>query len=135
MSKPSNGSSMESQRLSRVTNGKLTHLTFNQMEDQPTSDALPQTQDGGNSGEPKVDTLSTKRARSLKFKTKISTLMLNRETSKLEPEETISDNNGKSFTSTNTLNQRRENSTSSSVFSLKEISTLFHKWDQEDTLT
>jgi len=71
-----NGSSMESQRLSRVTNGRTTHLTFNQTEDQPTSDALPQTQDGGNSGEPKVDTLSTKRARSLKFKTKISTLML-----------------------------------------------------------
>ena len=71
-----NGSSMESQRLLRVTNGRTTHLTFNQMEDQPTSDALPQTQDGGNSGEPKVDTLSTKRARSLKFKTKISTLML-----------------------------------------------------------
>jgi hypothetical protein len=52
-----NGSSMESPRLSRITNGRITHLTFNQMEDPQTSDVLPLTQDGGNFGEAKEASL------------------------------------------------------------------------------
>jgi len=47
----------------------------------------------------------------------------------------ISDNSGKSFTLTNTLNLRRENSIRNSVFMSKEISTLSHKWDHKDTST
>jgi hypothetical protein len=42
-----NGTSMRSQRLSRITTGRATHLTSNQMVDLQTSDALLPTQDGG----------------------------------------------------------------------------------------
>ena len=79
--RPSNGTSMASPRHSRTTTGSHTHLISNPTEDQPTSDAQPQTQDGGNSGEPKEDTLSMREERSLKSKTKTKTLMLNKETS------------------------------------------------------
>jgi hypothetical protein len=60
---PSNGISMESPRLSRTTNGNHTLLTFNQTEDQAISDAPLLTQDGGNSSDMKVDSLSTKKER------------------------------------------------------------------------
>jgi hypothetical protein len=49
-----NGSSMKSQRLSRITNGSLTHLTSKEMEHQLMSDVLLPTQDGGNSSDTKV---------------------------------------------------------------------------------
>jgi hypothetical protein len=49
-----NGSSMKSQRLSRITNGKLTHLTSKEMEHQLTSDVPLPTQDGGNSSDTKM---------------------------------------------------------------------------------
>jgi hypothetical protein len=48
MLKPSNGTSMKSPRLSRITTGNPTHLTFKETEVQPTSDAQPLTLDGGN---------------------------------------------------------------------------------------
>jgi signal transduction histidine kinase len=43
-----NGTSMESPRPSRITNGNLIHLTSNQMEDPQMSDVLQPIQDGGN---------------------------------------------------------------------------------------
>jgi hypothetical protein len=80
--RPSNGTSMEFQRLSRTTTGNLIHLTFSQTEDQLISDVLLLTQDGGNSSKLKVDSLWTKKERYLKFKTKTWTLMLKTEISK-----------------------------------------------------
>jgi hypothetical protein len=79
------------------------------MEDLPISDAPPPTQDGGNSSDMRVDTLSTKKERLLKFKTKTLTLMLKTETSKLPTEELTLDNNLRLFTLMNTLSQRRVN--------------------------
>jgi hypothetical protein len=52
-----NGTSMQSPRPSRITNGSHTHLTSNQMEDPQTSDVLLLTQDGGNYGEVKEASL------------------------------------------------------------------------------
>jgi len=43
-----NGTSMQSPRPSRITNGSHTHLTSNQMEDPQTSDVPQPIQDGGN---------------------------------------------------------------------------------------
>jgi hypothetical protein len=60
---PNNGTSMESPRQSRTTNGSHTHSTSNQTEDQPISDAPLPTLDGGNSSDMKVDSLSTKKER------------------------------------------------------------------------
>jgi hypothetical protein len=100
---------MESPRLSRTTTGNLIHLTFNQTVDQPISDVLLQTQDGGKYSELRKDSLSTIKERSLKFKTKKKPQMLKTETLWLTPETEISDNNGRSFTLTNTLSQRRDN--------------------------
>jgi hypothetical protein len=71
-----NGSSMESPRLLRTITGNHTHLIFNQMVDQPTSDVPLPTQDGGNSLDMKVDSLSMRKERFLKFKTKNLNLML-----------------------------------------------------------
>jgi hypothetical protein len=102
-----NGTSMVSQRPSRTTTGSLIHLTSNPTVDQPMSDALLLTQDGGNSGDTKVVSLSMRKERYLKFKTKKSTLTWNKETSKLELEDLTLDNNGKSYMSMNTLSQRR----------------------------
>jgi hypothetical protein len=79
------------------------------MEDLPISDALLLTQDGGKSSDMKLDTLSTRNQRLLKFKTRKRTLMLRTETSKLPTEELTSDNNGRSFMLTSTLSQRKEN--------------------------
>jgi hypothetical protein len=53
--KPSNGTSMESLRLSRTTTGNPIHSTSNPMEDPQISDAQPPTQDGGNSSELRED--------------------------------------------------------------------------------
>jgi hypothetical protein len=73
------------------------------------SDALLPTQDGGKSSDIKEDTLSTKKERLSKYKIRILILMLSKETSKLPIEETILDNNGRSFMLTSTLSQRKEN--------------------------
>jgi hypothetical protein len=102
------------------------------MEDLPISDALLPTQDGGKSSDIKEDTLLTKNLRSLKSKIRMRILMLRTETSKLPTEETILDNNGRSFMLTSTLNQRKESSTSTSDFSLKETSILPQQWEVED---
>jgi hypothetical protein len=80
------------------------------MEDQPMSDAPLLTQDGGNSGNLKVDTLSMKKERFLKFKIKTSTLMLKTETFKLTTEVARnSDNNGTLSMLMSTLSQRKVN--------------------------
>jgi len=109
---------MVSQRPSRTTTGSHTHLISNPTEVQLMLDALLLTQDGGKSGELKVDTLSTIRVKFLKFKTKTLTLMPKTEMFKLQTEEEMmfSDNNGRSSMLMNTLNQRRENLTSNSDF-------------------
>jgi hypothetical protein len=73
-----NGSSMKSQRLSRTTNGSLTHLTFKEMEHQLTLDVLLPTQDGGNFSDIKVPLSLMKKEKSSRFKVM---LMLNKETS------------------------------------------------------
>jgi hypothetical protein len=52
---PNNGTSMVFQRPSRTTTGNLTHLISNLMVDQPTSDVPLPTQDGGNSGDMRMD--------------------------------------------------------------------------------
>jgi hypothetical protein len=61
---------MEFLRPLRTTTGSHTHLISNPMVDQLMSDALLLTQDGGKSGELKVDSLSMIRVRYLRFKTK-----------------------------------------------------------------
>jgi hypothetical protein len=71
---------MESPRLSRTTTGNLIHLTFNQMVDQPISDVLLPTLDGGRSSELRKDSLSMIKERFLKFKIKKKPLMLKTET-------------------------------------------------------
>jgi hypothetical protein len=48
MLKPSSGTSMKSQRLSRTTTGILTHSILNPTVAQLTSDVLLLTLDGGN---------------------------------------------------------------------------------------
>jgi len=103
-----NGTSMESLRPSRTTTGSLTHLIFNQMVDQPISDAQLPTQDGGNSSDMKVDSLSMRKERLWKFKTKELIQMLKTETSWSTTEAMILDNNGKSSMLTSTLSQRKE---------------------------
>jgi hypothetical protein len=60
-----NGSSTVFQRPSRTTTGSLTHLISNPMEDQATSDALLQTQDGGNYSDKMEHSLQTLRTRRL----------------------------------------------------------------------
>jgi hypothetical protein len=100
------------------------------------SDAPLLTQDGGKSGELKVDTLSTIRVKFLKFKTKTLILMLKTEMFKLLTEERMnSDNNGRSSMLMNTLSQRRESSTNNSVSSLREISMLSQHYQVVDTST
>ena len=51
-------------------------MTFSPTVDQPTSDVLLPTLDGGNSSDLKEDTLSMRKERFLKFKIKTRTLML-----------------------------------------------------------
>jgi polysaccharide pyruvyl transferase WcaK-like protein len=97
------------------------------------SDALPPTQDGGNSGKLRVDSLSMRKERYLKFKTKTLTLMLRIEISKLATKEMISDNNGRSSMLMNTLSQRKESLTRTSDSTSKEISTLFQHYQVVDT--
>ena len=72
------------------------------------SDALLPTQDGGNSSDIKEVTLSMRKERLLKFKTKNSTQIWNKETSWSTIKPTMnSDNNGKSSMSMSTKSQRR----------------------------
>jgi len=54
MLRVNNGISMVFQRPSRITSGRLTHLTSNQMEAHQTSDVLLPTQDGGNFSDTRV---------------------------------------------------------------------------------
>jgi hypothetical protein len=133
--KPNNGTSMESQRPSRTTTGDPTLLTSNQTEDQAISDAPLPTQDGGNSSDMRVASLSMRKERLWKFKTKTLKLMLKTETSWSTTEAVISDNNGKSSMLTNTQSQRRESSMNNSVFTSKETSTLSQLYQVEDILT
>jgi hypothetical protein len=58
MSKPNNGTSMESARLSETTTGNLTPSTSRATVTATTSDALPPTQDGGNFSDTKTVMLS-----------------------------------------------------------------------------
>jgi len=60
---PSNGISMRSQRPSRITTGSHTHLISNPTETLATSDALPQTQDGGNCSDAKEHQLLMRKER------------------------------------------------------------------------
>jgi hypothetical protein len=99
------------------------------------SDVLLPIQDGGNSGKLRVDSLSMRKERYLKFKTKTLIPMLRIETSKLATKEMISDNNGRSSMLMNTLSQRKESLTSNSVSTSKEISTLSQPYQVEDILT
>jgi len=118
-----NGSSMKSQRPSRITTGSLTHLTFSQTEDQAMSDAQLPTQDGGNSSSTKVLQLSMREERSLRFKA-----MSIKRTETLEStlKRMESTSNGTSCTLTNgRVNLKRVSSMRNSVFMLKEISMLF----------
>ena len=77
-----NGTSTKCPRPSRTTTGSLTHLTSKEMVDQLTSDVPLQIQDGGNNSNSKLDTLSTRKVRLLRSKTKTSTLMPKTETFK-----------------------------------------------------
>jgi len=106
---PKSGTSMKFQRLSRITTGRAILSIFNLTEDQPTLDVPLPIQDGGNSLDPKEDSLSMRKVRSLKFKTKVSTLMLNQETSKLVTEVMTLDSNGKLCLLMITRSQRRVN--------------------------
>jgi hypothetical protein len=62
---------MEFPRPSRITTGNLTLLTFKETEDHQTSDVLLPTQDGGKCSDLMDKTLSTKKERLLKFKTRM----------------------------------------------------------------
>lgn len=94
-------------RQSRVTNGNLIHLIFNQMEDQPIFDAQLQTQDGGNSSDSKTITLSMKEEKQWRSQ---EMLMLNKETSQLTQEIMVFINNGTLFMlMSGNLNQSKEN--------------------------
>jgi len=126
------GTSMRSPRLSRTTTGNPTLLTSNPTEDQATLDALPLTQDGGNSSDTKEFQLSMRKARSLKSKAmlikKTETLVSTHRTME-------STNNGiLSMLMNGRENQERENLTRSSAFMLREISTLFHNCQRTDIL-
>jgi hypothetical protein len=63
MLKPSNGTSMKSQRLSRTTTGSLTHSIFNPTVAQLTSDVLLPTLDGGNYSDSIAISLRTRKER------------------------------------------------------------------------
>ena len=104
-----NGTLTKCPRPSRTITGSLTHLTSKEMVDQPTSDAQPQTQDGGNFSELTVDILSMRKERLLKLKTRTTLLIEKTTTSKLETREVILDNNGTSSMLMNTLSQRKVN--------------------------
>jgi hypothetical protein len=107
MLKLNNGTSMVSQRPSRTTTGSPTLLTFRATVDPQISDAQLPTQDGGKSSDMKVDTLLTKKERSLKFKTRTSIPMLKTETSRLPTKELISDNSLRLFMLMNIKSQRK----------------------------
>ena len=128
-----NGSSMKSQRLSRITNGSLTHLTSKEMEHQLTLDAPLPTQDGGNSLDTKIHLSPMKKERSLRSK---EILMLNKEISLWVTKQLPSINNGTlSMLMNGRENQERENSMKNSVSTLKDHSISFLLWANIDTLT
>jgi len=71
----------------------------------------------------------------LKFKTRTSTPMPKTETSRSAIEAMTSDNNGRLFTLTSILSQRKVNSIHNLDCTLKEISILFHHFQATDILT
>jgi len=128
-----NGSSMKSQRLSRITNGRITHLTSKEMEHQLTLDAPLPTQDGGNSLDTKINLSPMKKERSLRFK---EILMLNKEISLWVTKQLLSINNGTlSMLMNGRENQERENLMKNTVSTLKDHSISFLLWANIDTLT
>jgi hypothetical protein len=109
-------------RPSRITTGNLTHLTSNPTVDQPTSDVLLPTQDGGNSSDTRELSLSTKEER---FLTSVETLTKRTETLRSTTRMVDSTNNGTLFTLMNgRVNQRKENSMKITDSMSKEISSL-----------
>jgi len=119
---PNNGTSMKFQRLLRTTTGSHTHLTSNPTEDHPTSDVPLPIQDGGNSSDTKDLQLLTREERYSKSK---ETLILKTETLASIDNKMVSGNNGTLSTlMSGRENQEKENSTKTSDFMLKEISTL-----------
>jgi hypothetical protein len=132
MSKLNNGTLTKSQRPSRTTTGSLTHLTFNQTEDQQISDVLQPTQDGGNSSNTKTPMSPMKKERSSKFK---EMLMQKTETLWSTIKELQSINNGISSMQMNGReNQERVKSMKTSVSMLKDHSILFPRCLKTDTL-
>jgi hypothetical protein len=128
-------SSMKSPRLSETTTGRITALTSKAMETATTLEQPPvSTHDGGRCSEIKMATLPMREERLLLsqaymiMRTTISSW--NKERKKR-----MSISNGDLSTLMNTkLNQPRDNSIRSSTSTLKETSTLSHKWPLTDTL-
>jgi hypothetical protein len=99
------------------------------------SDATLPHQDGGNYSDMIMATLSMRKEELLRFKTKVSNLILRIDTSIPVTEEVTSDNNGTLYTLMNTLSQRKENLTQTLDFSLKETSMYPQPCQVEDILT
>jgi ribosome assembly protein YihI (activator of Der GTPase) len=132
-SEHNNGTSMKSQRPSRITTGSPIPLIFNQMVVQATSDAPIPTQDGGRCSDMKELLSETRKVRLSKLS---ETLMLKTETSESTMAITESINSGISFMLMNgRANQEKESLMRSLVFMSKETSTLFHNFQTTDTLT
>jgi hypothetical protein len=124
---------MKSQRPSRTTTGNLTHLISKATVEALTLGALLLTQDGGRCSDLKVAMLSTIKERYWKSK---EAMTMRTETLVSTIETTRSTSNGILSTLINgRVNQPRVNSTRDSVFTLKEISTLFQHSQVENTST
>jgi len=121
-----NGTSITSQRPSRVTFGNLTHLTSNQMEAQLTSDAPPQTADGGNCSNIRTLQSLTRKAKFWRFKVMS---ILRTETSVLTPSnQTPFTNNGiSSMLMSGRASQSKVSLIRSLVSMSKDHSTLSHR--------
>ena len=78
MLRVNNGTSMRSPRLSRITNGSHTHLTFKETEPLPMSDAQLLTLDGGRCSDMRIISSGTKKVR---YSISKEMLMLKTETS------------------------------------------------------
>ena len=126
MSLHNNSTSIKLQRPSDLNNGKTMLWKFNPMEDQQILDS-PQVshQDGGNSSSMMELSSPMKKERLWTFQV---TLMLNKETSKSTRSTEKQTSNGMSSMLMNgRVNLSRENSMKNLVYTLKEISTSFHK--------
>jgi hypothetical protein len=121
-----NGTSITSQRPSRVTFGNLTHLTSNQTEAQLTSDAPPQTADGGNCSNIRTLQSLTRKAKFWRFKV----MSIKRtETSVLTPSnQTPFTNNGiSSMLMSGRASQSKVSLTRNSVSMSRDHSMLSHR--------